>query len=1400
MKNPTLSQLEPSLGATGPFAGVRHRFLRTGVRSARRVATAGLLLTAFGASPVLANAVYNAALGAPHCATAGPSCDSTSLLERSGHQSPSEANHPNTVGDSCLDGSESLVHLKDESIERITVSSLDGDDMASGATVRVDVTFFPYGSGSSDTLILSYTGDGANSAAALHPLATYAVTDRGMQTRSFTYTLPEGGVQRVRARLADNNYLTRCDGYGYYDVDELVFTVRGWANPWSIPETTSRAGDRTCGAFEDSAYPPAPGVSFAVPQVAGGTGFVRESPGVLVSQDGSLLWGGLGCGGYCTVSPGDDTYAGCSFMEQPVAIEAVRSLWLDPFFTAGYTDDVAFYEELFAHAMGDDFHQPAGAGHSLSKTEMTTRLLGVVDGVYGTQELEPVLYESALLEGRSAAFLFDDSEARIALGLPIDDLDGGESSQALYLEQLGHLLNWARCRFTAAPVELPDEERDEACPTTPGGSAGARFRDAVMTMGASRDLQTLRAIVPYLPSRVQAVASPDHYELGDQITILGDGQSSMPPIHVIESRDEHRGTYTRSAVQSLLAEGGMAGDLFAFLEQEYGLSAPTFRFAGPRSTPHWAGVVVDGRLDEVVYWLPANTSSDNVEAREFWYLVGQALHDTIYGPLQSDDRCVRSGGVSMHFVKLSDILATDQTPECVKRDSVAHVLAGMLVHEQGFTSNETLIDQIHGEFGVFPAEGEGRSLPGVRMLLSEALESCSEPFMPICMQVPEAPKELTDDEEYEAVFAPTNQTKHGLAQHVRLQDSCEPEVLEVFENPSCYEDEEVDHCVVFRDGDDDGTWDAAVESCDDTYRILCQKAISVSPPVYATYDSAVVQVTEGQYPLRYADEACALEFGANGPEVWTGAWKEDGRFDLNLPAVTTVGAGAQQCARGTKRPCEEDLVITDHVENPGGPPSVEEYTVGRNREREAIYAVATATTTQNPENFDALRVHSINVGAGSCHLVQCEKRREGEEPVYENVLVDCGSIGRGATGLDTAGVVARLFAKGFYSSEQAPTVVVTHADSDHFNHIPNLLLGGWAFQPGAGAVKWATDIQRMYLGGWPEEYVGRYATNEDVTEAMRIPVAPSPYTWALGNGGGRGPMSAYLLHRATDRGLSINGATLNEPILPTWLRDHEWQSPEPADDSTIHQFANCGGAQLDVVVVNTPAGTTEEEPNSQSVRRNRASAVLELRYPSPTSPGDFFRAILPGDALGTTEEAALDALDGGSVGSWALGASHRLLLASHHGSGRHGSNHAQWRQRIFPTHVMYSAGERFKHPRIDVVEGYHHDIFNGTSVPPHVISSGALVFDFPMFNDGFTDADALTDDEEAAIDETGEYEDFFHQNWQYINLVTQRQHYNTRDNGSMAYSVIIPINEDGTPGQPSPPALSVDRQSPPPAP
>jgi hypothetical protein len=168
------------------------------------------------------NAAYDSGLGAPACAVAGSSCDSLALLDGVSDAGP-EPNQPNTL-DTCTDGTSGSYH-SDESNDRIFITTLDGADLAEGATVRIDATVWAWTTPSSDTLDLYYAADANNPTWVF--IDSVQPSAAGAQVLSATYTLPSGSLQAVRANFRYQGSASSCSGGNYDDADDLVFAVGG---------------------------------------------------------------------------------------------------------------------------------------------------------------------------------------------------------------------------------------------------------------------------------------------------------------------------------------------------------------------------------------------------------------------------------------------------------------------------------------------------------------------------------------------------------------------------------------------------------------------------------------------------------------------------------------------------------------------------------------------------------------------------------------------------------------------------------------------------------------------------------------------------------------------------------------------------------------------------------------------------------------------------------------------------------------------------------------------------------------------------------------------------------------------------------------------------------------------
>ncbi len=229
--NSTLSVTSTATAATGAFS-----FQVQGV-SGSLTRTFGMGLTvnpAGGGGDELA--VFDTALQAPKCATVGRSCDTGATLVKGRDNMAGggvETNQPNTINDSCADGT-SGTYLTDESTERVKVVSVDGTNFAPGKQVRVEATVHVWPSGpTSDHLDIYQTANASSPTwTAVATNITPTASQTGIQTFTATYTLPSGGLQAVRAQFRYQGTASSCTAGSFNDRDDLVFAVT------STPVTT----------------------------------------------------------------------------------------------------------------------------------------------------------------------------------------------------------------------------------------------------------------------------------------------------------------------------------------------------------------------------------------------------------------------------------------------------------------------------------------------------------------------------------------------------------------------------------------------------------------------------------------------------------------------------------------------------------------------------------------------------------------------------------------------------------------------------------------------------------------------------------------------------------------------------------------------------------------------------------------------------------------------------------------------------------------------------------------------------------------------------------------------------------------------------------------------------------
>ncbi len=166
-------------------------------------------------------ASFDATLRAPLCSAVGPGCTSGSGVNGRASLGP-ESNAPNTLANSCADGTSGSYHV-DESVDVVRVFTSDGSNLRAGVTANVSVTVWAYYSFSSDRLDIYHAPSASSPSWTL--LATLSPTGAGKQTLGTTVALPAGSLQAIRAQFRYGGTASPCTSGSYNDRDDLVFAV-----------------------------------------------------------------------------------------------------------------------------------------------------------------------------------------------------------------------------------------------------------------------------------------------------------------------------------------------------------------------------------------------------------------------------------------------------------------------------------------------------------------------------------------------------------------------------------------------------------------------------------------------------------------------------------------------------------------------------------------------------------------------------------------------------------------------------------------------------------------------------------------------------------------------------------------------------------------------------------------------------------------------------------------------------------------------------------------------------------------------------------------------------------------------------------------------------------------------
>jgi|GEM_PF-1049977 len=158
---------------------------------------------------------------------------------------------------------------------------------------------------------------------------------------------------------------------------------------------------------------------------------------------------------------------------------------------------------IFSHAFGSKYKDVFDSGTENENQEL---LRVITDPAYYEQRM-PHWVTSEVIGHRPAGFIYNEQHGFIVLNKQLVSVNSSDFYK-FYFEELGHMVNWWRCKIAKKPIS--------DCQVA--GDAGARFRDAIL-LDESRHSGSFESLLMELPSYTNVDASEVAFQDGSFATI-----------------------------------------------------------------------------------------------------------------------------------------------------------------------------------------------------------------------------------------------------------------------------------------------------------------------------------------------------------------------------------------------------------------------------------------------------------------------------------------------------------------------------------------------------------------------------------------------------------------------------------------------------------------------------------------------------------------------------------------------------------------------------------------------------------------------------------------------------------------------------------------------------------------